>query len=303
MASIFVQIPSYHDYEILNTIKNAITQSSGDHTINFGIHITYFNEIDFELPNIKNVKYSISKGPENIGIGMARFLAHEFYSGEDYYFQVDAHSRFDQNWDNQLINNILDYQIIGIEKPLITNYPKNYWYENNNVVLEHSDLVTQIDFSYDKQKFIDSLIPSQTAVSNPINNIFSNSISGGSIFTVGDFIIPNKKTMFWGEEILIAASAYTNGFDLMVPHKPYMYHLYFDHKKSENNKRRHVWTDFPDEYGILDKISKDDVIDIFNNKRIGPGMLGNKRSLNEYELFAGINFKDKIIKDDKCNTI
>jgi hypothetical protein len=300
MASIFVQIPSYHDYEISNTIKDAIKKSSGDHIINFGIHITYFNKIDFELPNIKNVKYSISKGPENLGIGIARYLAHKFYSGEDYYFQVDAHSRFDQNWDIQLINNILDYQIIGIEKPLITNYPKSYWYEDDKIVLQNSELVTQIDFSYDKQKFIDNLIPSQTAVANPSSNIFSNSISGGSIFTVGEFIVPNKKTMFWGEEILIAASAYTNGFDLMVPHKPYMYHLYFDHKNPEKNKRRHVWSDFGQEYEALDKISKDDVVDILTNNKIGPGRLGNRRTLQEYEVFCGLDFKNRSIKKDKC---
>jgi hypothetical protein len=189
---------------------------------------------------------------------------------------------------------------MGFKKPLLTTYPRNYWYENNIPGFDQGDVVTQISFNENKDQFSNICIPSQTAVGNEADNIFSNSVSGGSIFTVKDFIVPNPKIAFYGEEIMIAARAFTNGFDLLLPKKQYMYHLYFNHNKPKESLRRLLWQDFPEEFNIIDSISKSEIVNIFQNNIIGKEELGSERSLDDFGIFAGLDFKNKEVITNKC---
>ena len=233
MSKIFIQISSYRDPELKPTILDAIGKSSGKHEITFGIHVSYLEESEIDVPDIANIKYTTSKAPKNVGVGIGRYLAHQFYNNEDFYLQCDSHTRFVQNWDEIAINSVLNYQIQGIKKPLLTMYPANYWYKDETFEDIGTDLLdpdykTIISFHKNPEDFKRLRIPSQTAM--PSNgSIFTRSISAGSLFTVGPFMAPNKDMAFWGEEIIMAARAYTHGYDLVVPDKQYLYHLYFLH--------------------------------------------------------------------------
>jgi len=296
MASIFVQIPSYHDYEIGRTIKDAIKKSSGMHVINFGVHLTYYKNNDIDIPVADNINVIYSEAPDNIGLGLSRHIANEFYSGEDYYLQVDSHMRFAQNWDDVLIKNYLKYKSMGTN-PAISSYPASYGYDEfNRTTLSTQLSVPYTDFIQDLS-FQGSYVPHQRAVTNMENNVFSRSVAGGSIFTSGDLasIKPNTKIFFWGEEILTALRLYTHGFDIMLPESQSIYHLYYDADKGYKNLRRQVSSDFPKESEDLEKISREELKRIIVDKPIGDQELGSARSLEEYELFAGISFIDKKI--------
>lgn len=297
MASIFVQIAAYHDYELEHTIMRAITNSSGDNQINFGVHLLFKDVNDILIPSLPNINYSVSKAPEGIGLGVCRSKAHNFYNGEDYYLQIDSHSIMDPMWDTLLIGWVKEYQAMGFEKPLITQYPRNYWYENNVLAdRESKNTVTQISFHEKIEQFKEQRIGSQTAVPNPKDNIFSNSVSGGSVFTVGSFQEPNVKIAFWGEEPTMAARAFTDGYDLFIPKHSFMAHLYFKHEGPTNedrfklNKRRIIWADYPDEFNVIDKISKAEVYDLFTKQIKGPQHLGTKRTLEDFGLRSGLDF-------------
>jgi hypothetical protein len=299
MSSIFVQISSYHDYELSKTIKSAISESSGNNVINFGIHSIYYEKNDIDIPKLKNLKFEISRAPNNLGMGKGRLIAHQFYSGEDYYVQVDAHTMFDKNWDEIFINDIKQYKSLGFEKPLLTSYPRNYWYQDG---VRHFDEnfennVTCISFHENPQSFADARIPSQTAITNKDKNIFSKSVSGGAIFTVGEFIKPNPKIFANGEEIFIAARAWTNGYDLLLPSRHVIYHLYYNHLDKDINNRRLVWNDYSDFQNELNVISKKEIYDMFTQNIIGEYNLGNIRSLNDFSTYSGLNFKNGTIID------
>lgn len=291
MKSIFIQLAAYHDYELPNTINSFIEQSSGRYQINFGVHICYKNSCDIILPDLPNIKVAYSKAPKNIGLGWGRYLAHQFYNGEDFYLQIDSHSKADKNWDLQLVETIYDYQLHGFEKPLITNYPRNYWYTDDGALEEDkSSAVSEILFTENPDQFKTECLPSQTAFPNRPGNIFSRSISGGSVFTVGPFMTPNTDIAFYGEEIFIAARAYTMGFDIVIPKKQFMSHLYFNHKKPDHNKRTIVWAEFPEEFQRLDAISREKIKSMFKENLVGEGYLGTARTLAEFEQFTGLNF-------------
>lgn len=297
MLSIFIQISSYHDHELSKTIKNAIEKSSGNNVINFGVHSIYYKNNDVEIP--KNVRYEISEAPNNLGMGRGRKIAHSFYDGENYYLQVDAHTRFDKDWDMSLIQDIKKYKDAGIEKPLLSSYPKAYRYIDGIEQYDQSDTPTTISFHENKESFRTSRIPSQTAMHNQHENIFTKSVSGGFIFTENNFIEPNDKIFANGEEIFIAARAFTNGYDLLLPSKVVVSHLYYDGKKTD---RRLAWSDFPELCNRLDFVSKMEIYDTLTQNKVGPKHLGRERSLEEYTMYSGLNFKTGEVVVDVCQS-
>lgn len=300
MASIFVQIAAYHDFELPKTMLDIVAKSSGKHVICFGVHNTYVNDFEIFIPLVPNMRMQESKAPKNIGVGQGRHIANKLYSGQDYYLQIDSHTRMYQNWDDELIRNILELQSQGVAKPLLTAYPSSYAYNNELQEFSNWDRgVTKISFSEFPENFTNTLIPSQLAVATNGGGK-QTSVSAGFIFTLGEYakIDVNQKIAFWGEEILTAARAFTHGFDLYIPDQQYVYHLYYDHSSVfQKNMRRHVWKDFPDEYAKLDAESKAEVYDILSTERIGPDALGTERTLDEYGLWAGLDFKNRKVID------
>ncbi len=294
MSKIFIQISSYRDPELKPTILDAIGKSSGKHELFFGLHISYLDESEIDVPDIPNIKYVTSKAPKNVGVGIGRYIAHQFYRGQDFYLQCDSHTRFVENWDEVAINSVLNYQSQGIKKPLLTMYPANYWYTDKTFNDIKTDLLdpeykTIVSFHQDPESFKKLRIPSQTAM--PANgSIFTRSISAGSLFTVGPFMAPNKDMAFWGEEIIMAARAYTHGYDLVVPDRQYLYHLYYNHENAEINRRKIFWHDFPNEFEEMNIRSRAIVYKTLVEGTIGDGYLGSERTIDEFGRFAGLDF-------------
>jgi hypothetical protein len=296
MSSIFIQIPSYHDFELKRTIVDAINKSSGKYFINFGVHICYYEKIDFDIPDLPNVKYEISKAPNNIGVGMSRYIANSFYNGEDYYYQIDSHSRFETNWDDILVNNYIKNKNAGAN-PVLSAYPGAYEYNNGKLqILNNKAHVAYTDF-IQELSFQGDLVPHQRAVGNFENNVFTKSVSAASIFSDGNIsqIKPNPKIYFWGEEILTAIRLYTHGYDLMLPEAQNIYHLYYNHEIGYKNLRRQVGVDFPEKTADLDRESKKELEDIILNERIDEYGLGSYRTLSNYQEYAKIDFQARLV--------
>ena len=304
MPSIFIQIPSYRDFELNKTIASAVSNASGLNKLSFGIHncILFDGEIEVKTDHLEWVTINsvTSIAPKNIGLQQARYLANEFYDDEDYYLQIDSHMRFVKDWDTTLIAGILAYQSMGLLKPLMTQYPPAYTYEDDGTEKhQYNEPFYQcgIWFGENTQQFKDTLIPTQTAKVVSEKCGFIKSVSGGNIFTVGEFskIKPNPKIAFWGEEPLIAARAFTHGFDLVMPFAHSVCHLYHSQQSFAKARRHHVWQDFPEIWGVMDGESKEEYKRIFSERIIGKGALGTERTLEDYEEFSGLNFKDGTI--------
>jgi hypothetical protein len=303
--SVFIQIPAYRDWELTKTVADAIDKSSGKYPLHFGIHncLLFAGETERPKPERSSVRvsYHESIAPQNIGLQTARYIANEFYDGEDYYLQIDSHMRFARGWDSTLIETIDRYKKLGIDKPLISQYPPHYGYDDHGNEMprdDHNFSNARISFREKPEQFAETLIPSQTAVHVEPLCGYVASVSGGFIFTLGEFasIKPNKKIAFWGEEPLIAARAFTHGFDLVMPLAPNVWHLYHSNQPFHKTRRHHVWTDFPALWGELDAASKAEYLSIFTDRRIGEGALGSARTLREFEEFSGLNFADRTIK-------
>lgn len=300
MASIFVQIPSYRDFELPKTIEDCISKSSRKNAINFGVHNCVAFEGEVSVAERPNVLLHTSIAPNDIGLQKARYIANEFYNGEDYYLQIDSHMRFIENWDEICIDSVNQYQKMGIAKPLVTQYPPSYKYDDDgNEVYDQTNFhQCGIWFGENIKQFQETLVPTQMAKAIHQNCGYIKSVSGGSIFTLGEFfkIKPNPKIAFWGEEPLIAARAFTHGFDLVMPFKHTMFHLYHSQQPFRKVRRHHVWGDYPELWEKLDSESKQEYKKIFEQNIVGEFALGKERSLRDYEEFSGLNFTQKSIE-------
>lgn len=299
MSSIFVQIPSYRDWELPETIRDAVNRKSGDNTVTFGVHNCMLADDDMSLDfgsAVVRLKQSIA--PDNIGLQKARKIANSLYDGEDYYLQTDAHMRFVQDWDKILIDDHNTYRNAGIQKPLITQYPGDYQYDNLPDRADPPFSKTTVCFCEHREQFLRTLIPSQKAVSAKPGCHFHYSVSGGFIFADGNFskITPNENIAFWGEEPLIAARAFTHGYVIVTPTRFVVWHLYASGRSFEHIRRHHVWQDFSELWQEMDAISKTEYQSIFTERRVSDDALGTERTLEEFEEFTGLNFANKTIK-------
>lgn len=289
MASIFVQISAYQDYELAKTIKDCLSKSSGQNEIHFGVNLVYTTD-DIEVPDVPHLKIQKSKAPLNLGVGEGRAIANAFYDGEDYYLQVDSHTRFVQDWDLVALESYNMYKAEGCN-PVLTTYPARYWYDDGIEMLDTNLTVTGIDFRKDDPElFNKAKFYHQTSI-DAQGSIFTKSVSGGSVFASGDIasITPNNKMFNWGEEMLYAIRLFTHGYDLMIPQKQYLFHLYYDVNKPQYNFRALSGADFPVEVAAIIEKSNAEMYRIITNNVIGPQELGTVRTLKDYEDYAGIS--------------
>jgi len=288
MPSIFVQIASYNDDELIKTVNSCLLKASKNNKIKIGIHECY---IDKKTKiNNKDVKIKYSKAPKNLGVGMGRYLSNQFYDGEDYYLQVDSHTRFIQDWDEIIINNLEQHYLVGNEC-ILTGYPPSFSYQNDQEVMDLNSDSSLIKFKKNDQDYFNNTrIVHQE--SKPIDESYcSESVSGGFIFGKGliSNIVQNPAIFYYGEEILRAASFYTNGYNLMAPKKPIVFHLY-----GSNSNRIPCWISYAEESNKLQDLSATAIKLILSENRVGLRELGSKRTIESYGRYVGLDFKNGI---------
>jgi hypothetical protein len=303
MESIFIQIAAYRDRELPNTIADAIAKASGKYRLVFGVHACHKfpGEVAVDASNAE-IRFSESITPDVRGVGASRYRANSHYAGETYYLQTDSHMRFADDWDAKAVDSLKWYQSQGVLKPLLSQYPPNFWYgADGSIEMDSGEFKpTKVDFTERPEDF-KRLIPSQRAVLTSPECCYTPSVSAAMVFTLGEFahIAPNPNVAFWGEELLIAARAFTHGFDLVTLRENLLWHLYVNGQPFEMVGRHHVWNDYPEIWGEIDAASRSHVFAILSSATTGEHALGTERTLQEFGDFAGLNFDSRTI--DRTN--
>ena len=301
-STIFVQIASYRDPELPNTLKDLLDKAYNPDRLKICVawqnnkedlsdNIEHYK--DDPRFNILDIDYKEAKG-----VCWARNLIQQEYDGEDYTLQLDSHHRFVKNWDKELIEMLVTLQNKGHQKPLLTAYipsynPKNDPKERVNVPWKMNfDRFTPEGVVF----FLRSAIDNYKNLKEPIPSRF---YSAHFAFTLGKFckeVQHDPDYYFHGEEIAIAVRAFTNGYDLFHPHKVVAWHEY------TRNNRVKQWDDDPIWHernektfyrlrGLLGTDGK--VCTPCMLKKLKPYILGEERSLKDYEKYAGIRFADR----------
>jgi hypothetical protein len=264
---IFINIASYRDPQLIPTIDDCLDKAKYPDRLRFGV-LTQDNE-PFKYADHKQIKHIGMRPEESKGCGWARNLINsEMYNGEEYFMQVDSHSRFLKNWDDELIK---DLTLLG-ENIALTGYPPHYGLDD-----KYDDYTTKSPY------FTRNVVPKKS------NASFSNSkgtvpiedyeqtlvVSGAFIFSYGMFTI---KTLYkdylnpWMDQEIASCLGHINGYKFFVPKIAKVWHCY-----NNNNDEKEVFRPLAtndnkitgyitDAIGRIKELSKSDLVDDWSKK-------------------------------------
>jgi len=123
---VFVSIACYMDKDIINTIEDCLKNAKNPKRIIFGVCLQFdpsdrFFEKYENHPQIriKRMDWKEAKGPM-----YARYFCTKLVKDEEYFLQIDCHTRFYENWDETIINELHKCEEQH-NKCVISHYPLN----------------------------------------------------------------------------------------------------------------------------------------------------------------------------------
>jgi hypothetical protein len=298
MSTIFIQIASYKDPQLIPTLDDCIKNAK--HPENLRFCIAWQHGENENLDKYKNdSRFKILDIPykESKGACWARNKIQQEYNNETYTLQLDSHHRFVENWDEELISMIEKLRTKGYKKPLLTGYISSF--DPDNDPNGREKVPWRMDFDRFTPEgivfFLPASIPNFKDLNEPVKSRF---YSAHFCFADGSFckdVQHDPEYYFHGEEISIAVRAYTHGYDLFHPHKIIAWHEY-----TRKGRTKH-WDDHKQWWEANSKCHKRNRI-LFgmekNTENIDFGTygFGKERTLQDYERYAGISFKRRAVQ-------
>ena len=295
---IFISIASYRDPELPNTLKDCIANAKNPENLVFSVcwQRGESESLD-EFKKDKRFKIIEIPAQESKGTCWARSKIQENYDGEKYYLQLDSHHRFVKDWDAKCIKMIKDLQKLGHKKPLLTGYVSSFNPSNDPAERIHTPWKMNFDRFIPEGAvfFLPASIDDFKSRTLPIPARF---VSAHFIFTLGKWCqeVPyDPYYYFHGEEINLAVRSYTWGYDLFHPHEVVVWHEY-----TRKGRSKH-WDDIK-EWGEMNKKSHLRNRKLFEmdgekkNIDFGKYDFGKKRSVKDYERYAGLCFKKRAVQ-------
>lgn len=306
-STIFVALASYCEPELALTLKDCISKARYPGRLRFGICLQYDDEGPAEVRRdcleefagdkrlrVLSYDYRSSRGG-----CWARHLVQSLFRDERYTLQVDAHTRFIEDWDVVLIDML---ENLPSGKPLITGFPPLYFIDDDG-----KETFTDVDQPERVPTTVIERWVSEGWIHHPSRWIPENTrvprrarvISGAFVFTQGSWITEvtqDPSHYFTGEEFALTLRSFTSGYDLFNPTRIVVWH-----RCHPQSNRKH-FSDFSGEiatehnrqaYSRLRTLLAGDP-----ERELGCFSLGSERSLDEYHVFSGLNCSDYTIHPD-----
>ena len=286
--TIYVAISSYRDAECLATVRDCFAKADNKQRVFVGIceqnkeakeSCTAGLEVDMSHVRLLELKHTQAKGPT-----YARYLCANMYGGEDYFLQIDSHSRFVQGWDSKLVGMLAK---CPSSKPVLTHYPHAYDADPK----ELKELLPVMC----KSSWNDDGLPTFEAILQPTAQAALRRVpfcAGGLLFAKGSLLRdvpmdPSLDYLFAGEEVLLSARLFTSAYDLFTPDENVLTHHY------ERHEGPRFWQDLPN-YRTKQKQAIKRAkcllgLEVPDLSLIDPYGMGNQRTLAEWWQFAGLD--------------
>ena len=298
MSTIFIQIAAYRDPQLVPTLDDCIAKAKFPENLRFGICWQHDSEESLGKYQ-KDKRFRIVDVPfeKSQGACWARNQLQQKYKNETYTLQLDSHHRFIQDWDVELIKMLESLRSAKCKKPVLTSYISS-WDPDND---PNGRVNVPWGMNFDRFTpegvvfFLPANIPDFKDLKKPVRARF---YSAHFCFADGSFCkeVPHDPDYYFhGEEISIAVRAFTHGYDLFHPHKIIAWHEY------TRKGRTKQWDD--------DKTWHEKNVRCHKRNRILLGMepnidnidfgiygLGKKRTLKDYEKYAGVQFKTRAVQ-------
>jgi hypothetical protein len=312
VKSIFVHLPAYREPELVPTIESALKNAKYPQRIHFGICRQYhpddhFDNVD-KYRKDKRFKIHDMLYTEAKGLATARAIINdELLEDQDFVCQLDSHHRFDKNWDDTLIRWYNTLKKDGYN-PVIGGYLPYYnpfndpaervhepWFSSAACFYPHGTIFIQPTGVKGGWKHLKKPYPSRF-------------LSGHFAFSCNQWardVKHDKNIFFAGEELNLTLRSFTHGYDLFHPHRVVIWHA----TMREERAGKLVWDD-QSKRGDSSWWKGNDsararmrqLIGIEDNGiDFGEYGLGSKRSLRDYEKYAGIHFQKQAFQNHTIN--
>jgi hypothetical protein len=293
---IFINIASYRDPDLVNTVRSCFENANNKENIFFSI---FSQAEDWEHPDLffipdNQIRYQKVHWSESLGVCWARLRSSQPILG-DFYLQIDSHSRFVSGWDDLIINNFYSAKDFWGDRIILTNYPDpfeiaedgtdnliNYnglrkieaiWPDSSNILQGDSEWPLVVDTLHGDEQFY---------------------LAGGNMFSTTKLIseIPYDENLYFiGEEPTLAIRAYTRGIRLISPTVKFMYSNY----NRENSKRPLHWEDSSRWWNLNIESFKRIKRVFAGDQSLGIYGIGSPQLFLQYQKIIGIDFSTKEI--------
>lgn len=295
---IFVSIASYRDPELQWTLRDLFRKARNPERVSVGICWQFISPDD-------DPHFSVQTRPDRVqvraydarvsqGAGWARTIAHGLRRDEPYVLQVDSHMRFHQGWDDHLLYMLAQ---CPSDRPVLSTYPPAYEPAPGGGEAEMrcgSFVLRPRGFDgHGMLTFEGHEIRSAAPVPCPW-------LAGGLMFGPAEFFLDvpyDPKVYFIGEEVSLAVRGWTNGWDYFAPHECVAHHYYGRSTSSKHWSDHRSWTRANDV--SMSRVRH--VLRMSSEPRSltdaldGPLGLGSDRSLEDFQRFAGVDFRRRVI--------
>lgn len=307
--SIFVAIPAFEEEDLYQTVEDCFKKAANPEKIFVGIANQKVGSNFEDFSKFPNVRVVNTSSEFYFGLGLSFAIAMALYDYEDFFLRIDAHSRFENNWDLILKKN---YDIIkndGYEKPIISY--RNPWFEKNeDGSLNFKEYTNVPDIRSFKRELID-VLPRRENISleteyehapietwENINYKEHYFIAGGLCFAAGGFIkdvFADPRIIFYGEEHTMPMRAYGNGYKIFAIKEQSVMTMGKTKQYYENigsNNWKNLISKGKLKYSFLHKHFTDHYKLILKGEELGYFGAKDEKAYTDYIEALGINYKD-----------
>jgi Glycosyltransferase (GlcNAc) len=285
-VTIFVSIASYRDCELVPTVLDCIAHAANPDDLRIVVCWQHAPDEDVaQLRDDPRVELIDVDYRDSQGACWARAEIMRRYAGEDFYCQVDSHTRWAPDWDVRAQKMLA---ATGSPKPLLSTYPPEY--RPGQEVDPHAHPSKMVLDTFD------DVLPVFRAhqMSDPaelIRPVRARFIGASFIFVGGEFVrdVPYDPDLYFiGEEITLALRAFTCGYDMFHPNEVLVYHHYLrDHRPKH-------WSDHDDQaptpWWRRDRRSRRRAANVLHCAWARPFGCGTARTAADYQSYAGVDF-------------
>jgi hypothetical protein len=295
---IFVNIASYRDTECQWTVRDLFLKARHPERIFVGICWQFVPGEDGDCflfqtrPDQCRVIEVDSR--QSYGTCWARSKVQSLWQGEEFTLQIDSHMRFVQDWDEVLLEMIKQ---CPSKHPVLSSYPPSYEPPDQLGEMTVAEILPN---EFDSHGVLKLRATAVHQVDNPPPPKPNPFIAGGLLFGPASMIkdVPYDPFLYFhGEEITMAVRLYTSGYDVHSPNRTIAFHDYTNRRGRHRHWDDNEWTHLNDmsfkriRHLLGQDISEDPEV-IRELETYG---LGRKRTIAEYEAFARLDFKNRLI--------
>jgi hypothetical protein len=302
---VFVALASYCEPELALTIEDCLARAHRPDRLRFGILHQFDADGGREIQEhalghlAGDDRFRVVTRDHREGRGgcWARHAVQGLYEGEEYTLQVDAHSRFADDWDLELLTVAAE---LDTDRPLITGFPPSYSRDDDVDVIDRNDrgrVPTVRVTAWSEEGWIEH--PTEVVDHGVAAPRRTRVLSGAMVFAPGSWVEDVRQDpghLYTGEEFALTLRSYTHGYDLFEPPRVVVWHR-------NHPERSRKWIhDFPRQaverrhrraMGRLRVLLAGDPAG-----RLGRYSLGRRRTLEDYRRFSGLDCATRSIHAD-----